>query len=262
MSPKYIEIYDLVQPSPEDYFMHHQIKGAKWGVHRGPPYPLESGIRTKIKKVTNAAKERAKENREKRATAKQHKEDSKAEKKETLQDKINKMSNEELKAQINRLKLENEYRSELSKSVVKGKNFIEKGSDLLNTLKVGTDALDGFVKSGKKLLLTFGLMEEETKNVDRDYNWSKRKPGETAKEYSQRLNDIKNIRSKLKEFAQEDKKEAEKKAKEAAAAKAKREAEKKQAEATAERLKERASTATAEAQADLEDFRRRNKYWF
>lgn len=30
----------------KDYLMHHGIKGQKWGVENGPPYPLNSDIST------------------------------------------------------------------------------------------------------------------------------------------------------------------------------------------------------------------------
>lgn len=208
MGPKYIEIYDLVQASPDEYLMHHGIKNQKWGVRRGPPYPLESGIRTKIKKVTKAAKDRVKENQAKRAAktaakkqavseAKERKKNSEAEKKETIQDKINKMSDEELKARTNRLKLENDYRNELSKSVVKGKNFIEKSSDVLTTLKTGADALDGFAKSGKKLLQTLGFIEQKKESPkDSAFDWRQwrtRLPGESVQQYANRLESLSKI---------------------------------------------------------------------
>lgn len=39
----------------KDYLMHHGIKGQKWGVENGPPYPLNSDISTgsKLKKRRN-----------------------------------------------------------------------------------------------------------------------------------------------------------------------------------------------------------------
>lgn len=47
-----------VAPLQGDYLEHHQIKGASWGVFRGPPYPLargKSGGKPKIKKVEKSA---------------------------------------------------------------------------------------------------------------------------------------------------------------------------------------------------------------
>lgn len=53
-----------VAPLYEDYLAHHQIKGAKWGVMHGPPYPLSRGKGGKlpaVKKVTSEAKKRREE---------------------------------------------------------------------------------------------------------------------------------------------------------------------------------------------------------
>ena len=33
----------------EDYLMHHGIKGQKWGVKHGPPYPLDSSVSKRVK---------------------------------------------------------------------------------------------------------------------------------------------------------------------------------------------------------------------
>lgn len=63
------------------YLAHHQIKGAKWGIMHGPPYPLARGKGGKlpaVKKVTAEAKQR-------RAEQKAAKQASRAEdKKEAL----------------------------------------------------------------------------------------------------------------------------------------------------------------------------------
>lgn len=227
MGPKYIEIYDLVQASPDEYLMHHQIKGAKWGVHRGPPYPLQSGIRTKIKKVTKAAEKRVKENQAKRAArtaakkeaasvVKERKKEATAEKKETLQDRINKMSDEELKERTARLKLENAYKEQLPREE-RGKNFLQKSADFLNNLKTAGDAIDGLIKTGKKLAKTFGLSEEsDTKNnkdehpdeyYDDWHNWRTRKPGENLQQYANRLQSLSQLQqsgSKLSKAEQEE----------------------------------------------------------
>lgn len=48
-----------IAPLQGDYLEHHQIKGARWGILHGPPYPLARGKGPKkIKKVTQAAVER------------------------------------------------------------------------------------------------------------------------------------------------------------------------------------------------------------
>lgn len=59
-----------VAPLYEDYLAHHQIKGAKWGVMHGPPYPLSRGKGGKlptVKKVTSEAKKRREEKKAQKA---------------------------------------------------------------------------------------------------------------------------------------------------------------------------------------------------
>lgn len=71
----------IVAPLYEDYLAHHQIKGARWGIMHGPPYPLargKGGRLPNVKKVTSEAKQR-------KAEQKAQKTESRAEeKKENL----------------------------------------------------------------------------------------------------------------------------------------------------------------------------------
>lgn len=196
MSSKFIEIYDLVQPSPDEYLMHHGIKNQKWGVRRGPPYPLENGIQTKVKKVTNAAKKRSEENQAKRAArtaakteAKQRKQNANAEKKETLQDKINKMSDAELIERTNRLRLENAYKQQLPKEK-EGESFLKKSANFFNTLGTASQAISNFAKNAKELGKVLGLVEDKTKNDTS----LERLPGESVQDYSKRLASLASIK--------------------------------------------------------------------
>lgn len=38
----------------DEYLMHHGIKGQKWGVRNGPPYPLDSDVSSKVKNGATA----------------------------------------------------------------------------------------------------------------------------------------------------------------------------------------------------------------
>lgn len=200
MGSRYIEIYDLVQPSPEDYLMHHGIKNQRWGVRRGPPYPLESGINTKVKTRTKAAEQRAKKKQAKRAAktaaraeAKERAAEEKREKNKTLQDKINEMSDAELIERTNRLRLENAYKRELPKEK-EGQSFLQASAKFLNNLNTAGQAFSNLSKTGKEIAKLFGLVEDKTKNDTS----LERLPGESLTDYSKRLASLASIK-KLKE---------------------------------------------------------------
>ena len=130
-----------------DSLEHHGIAGQKWGVRQGPPYPLASkASRTihynvgKMTEKTKAAYQKTKaaaasrkaakaEAKTVKVQAKAAKKEAKAEAKKAKetnvadigpkkftksQQRISEMSSEELKARIERLKLEEEYRKWLN----------------------------------------------------------------------------------------------------------------------------------------------------
>lgn len=55
-------IFYTPTPSYDDFLAHHGIKGQKWGVRNGPPYPLDSSISTgkRLKNVGSVSKKKAK----------------------------------------------------------------------------------------------------------------------------------------------------------------------------------------------------------
>ncbi len=210
MTSNFIELSEVLASLDSSYLEHHQVKGGRWGVKRGPPYPLESGIKTKIKKVSSAAKNRIQENRGNKN--KQDKEALKVaakatpkttEKRESLKEKISKMSDKELEEATNRLRKENAYLDEVGKMQArKGDSFLKKSADLMTNLKTAGDAFNNLVKTGKNLAKTFGLTDDDSKSFDSYdwHTWRQRKPGETEKQYSDRLNSLSNIRNKAAEF--------------------------------------------------------------
>ncbi len=165
----------------ETYLMHHGVKGQKWGVKHGPPYPLQSGIRTKIKKVTQAAKDRVAANRKARSERKEAKESRRRAKNPTLQDKISMMSDEELRQRTERLRLENAYKRELPREQ-EGESFLRKSASMLNSLKTLGDAVSGLVNTGKSLGKAFGLDK-----LEGDDENPVRRDGESLKDYAQRM---------------------------------------------------------------------------
>lgn len=215
MTNNFIELSDVLVSLDAEYLEHHQIKGAKWGVKRGPPYPLESGIRTKIKKFSSAAKKRIEENRkqkqkkqeeEKKASA--DKTSTKKLKKKSVDEEIAEMSDEELRKRIQRLQLENNYKNALPREKT-GQDYLRKTASVLQDLKTTGDAIAGLIQTGKKLGKAFGL---DDGGVDFDsfdwHNWRQKKKGETEEQYSKRLNSLSNIRQKEAEFMKAEQKEA------------------------------------------------------
>lgn len=123
-----------------DSLEHHGIAGQKWGVRNGPPYPLiaKAGrtVHYNVGKMTEKTKEayrKAKATRTAKVEAKNTAKVAKAEAKKSAKEskannisavgpkkfskskqRISEMSSEELKARIERLKLEEEYRKYLN----------------------------------------------------------------------------------------------------------------------------------------------------
>lgn len=181
MTNNFIELSEVLASLDPEYLEHHGIKGMNWGVKRGPPYPLQSGIRTKIKKVTQAAKNRVEQNRKQRAARKEAKEARRRAKNPTLQDRISAMSDEELRQRTERLRLENAYKRELPNEK-QGESFLRKSSKALNELRAFGDAVSGLVESGKRVSHAFGLDK-----LDGDDQSPNRRPGESLKDYTQRM---------------------------------------------------------------------------
>ena len=50
----YYESYYGVQKIDAEYVKHHGVKGQQWGVRRGPPYPIQTGMKkgTKLASVS------------------------------------------------------------------------------------------------------------------------------------------------------------------------------------------------------------------
>lgn len=132
MGFKYIEIYDLVQASPETYLMHHGIKGMKWGIRR---YQNLDGT------LTAAGKRRYFPN------AKPSNKKSEV----TLNQKTSKMSDAELRSRTDRLRLENNYKQEVvrSKSVA---TFYKRYGHYLTELSAASATVLALAKIGSKTI--------------------------------------------------------------------------------------------------------------
>lgn len=185
----------------ELYLQHHQIKGAKWGKHNGPPYPLSKEISTgKRLKTRGAALAKRKamiaKKAQMKAQAKATKDSEKQQKVEAkkqaqtekLKNKVVKsrsiakvyknadlFSNEELEKIKYRFTLENDIKR------LKDSTFIQKGRSYVDKIGMAADGLDRIANTIEKGSKTYNNVAKvmnslygsdmkiigETKNVER-----------------------------------------------------------------------------------------------
>lgn len=112
---------------------HHGIEGQRWGKRNGPPYPLNSSAKSFTER--RAAKKAAKKNAEQEKT-------------KTARQRAKELSDDELRAQIARLKLEDEYINYTKKvnpeKVKSGEKFVKDLCD--STTKSFADLLGQVIK--------------------------------------------------------------------------------------------------------------------
>lgn len=96
---------------------HHGIKGMKWGVRR---YQNKNGS------LTNAGKKRYKNDAD---------------------DEMKQMSDQELRAKINRLQMESQYKNLTKKPVSKGRKFVD-GVLMASATAVATGYASQYMKTG------------------------------------------------------------------------------------------------------------------
>ena len=125
----------------ENYLAHHQVKGARWGVRHGPPYPIVRGAGGRPK-VTHVVKSKLKDSISKRKVAKEEKKEATAaEKHEQLKrevirnpKKIYKNKDAFSKSEIDEMKKQIEYNRSIE--------------DIrLAEIKRGQDKLDNFANT-------------------------------------------------------------------------------------------------------------------
>lgn len=154
MSTSFIENSEIDQASP-NILAHHQIKGAKWGVHRGPPYPLENGISTKVKH-----KEKSAIKREKGETVKPS--SNKPNYSFNINDPISELSNSELQARIDRFRKIEDY-NKYVREIKNGDRFLTKMSKVLRQIKTTGDDINGAIRTAKNMAILLGLIDPVNK---------------------------------------------------------------------------------------------------
>lgn len=121
MNKKFIELSDVLATMDSNYLQHHGIEGMQWGVRRGPPYPLSGNGKssgTKKKKPTK---------------------------------RVKKMTDEELRRNLERVRTENQYRSEKARAN-KGRRALNQATQDLRSLVALGGAITGLSVLGKKFL--------------------------------------------------------------------------------------------------------------
>lgn len=121
MNNKFIELSDVLATMDSNYLQHHGIEGMQWGVRHGPPYPLSgSGKSSGTKK--------------KRPTK-----------------RVKKMTDEELRKNLERVRTENQYRSEKARAK-RGRRFLNQTKDDLKTVLAIGGTIVALSKLGEQFL--------------------------------------------------------------------------------------------------------------
>lgn len=143
-----------------DYLAHHQVKGGKWGVLHGPPYPVnrDSSGRPKITTVIKSRlKKKAEDRKEKRHEV--DKKDVIADPRKLYKNR-DKFSDEELKQIIDRINLDTKIKEitdnaheRFIKNYERAQKFLSTseaaGQNLLNIYDLAAKVQNAFVDAGK-----------------------------------------------------------------------------------------------------------------
>lgn len=168
MNTSFIENSEINQANP-NVLVHHQIKGAKWGIHRGPPYPLENGINTKIKRRGASPVNKEKGEASKRSNKSNAENKSKGKYTFDINDRVSDLSNEELRARIERFKTVNEYNKYVSE-IKNGQKFLTRMSKVLKQMTVTGNTINAALQTGRKTAELLGLIEPQKKDDKKDKN--------------------------------------------------------------------------------------------
>lgn len=153
----------------DDYLAHHQAPGAHWGVHNGPPYPLDRTDSGQISKKQERAAARLQRKEDREAAKVKKRADKKAvqtlkkqknidpdkmtdEEKESMKKEVQRsksisimmkysdlFTTQEINDMANRIQAEQRLKDLNASKVQKGFDFIKKQSNNLNTIVTAYD---------------------------------------------------------------------------------------------------------------------------
>lgn len=154
----------------KDYLAHFGTQGMKWGRRNGPPYPLSyrqmspEQRRLSKKSYAIAGSNNAESNARRRNNLVEDADKKESAKTETPSS-VRDLDDDTLNNSINRLRRENDYRSEQGKSVANGASYVKSlllltGTTFLSGLAVGV------ATKGKDKIL--GLMDKKPTTIKAD----------------------------------------------------------------------------------------------
>ena len=129
------------------YLQHNGIKGQKWGVRNGPPYPISEGQHSAAEKRANPGIENS-----------------------TPKRSVKEMSNQELREATDRQRLENEFirqkyeemKLAQGPQIQQGKNWLQKTADTMKSINVIAVNANSILKVfgfdvGKQIKMKLGI---------------------------------------------------------------------------------------------------------
>lgn len=161
---------NYVESSSE--LQHHGIKGQKWGVENGPPYPLDRQKHNKVlSSVGSALKKRSEHKQEVKAAKKAAKAQKKEQRRQEREEKratqknrsksVKNMTDQQLNSNIERLRKEKEYKQLLEETRNAGKKKTQSMIGQVGSAAFKSVATSVAIYAGKKVVSSFLKSDED-----------------------------------------------------------------------------------------------------
>jgi len=175
--------YVIVRTSPSGVLVHHGIKGQKWGVQNGPPYPLDESDLSSAERKANTG-------------------EVSGNSRSLVRNKsVSEMSDDELRKVTQRLRLENDYINALNAS--RGKSFLQKAADVsknANTILVNSNSILKVVTGKSFSDMLVSALGKATKDDKPEANKDSNKDDKKDKNDSGSSKELKDISKSLSDI--------------------------------------------------------------